>query len=131
MTSEQLLGKRILLAEDCPDTVLLLSYMLQSLGIEAAIAKDGRECLEMALHRHREGNPFDLILLDINMPVVNGNEATQRLRSEGYGKPIVAMTADATFGGKGESLVFGFDSYVSKRAINKDFLRQLVTTHCN
>lgn len=131
MTTGELQGKRVLLAEDCPDTVVLLSYMLQNLGIEALVAKDGQECINLALEQHRVGRPFDLILLDINMPLLNGNEATKKLRREGYEKPIVAMTADATVGGQGESLFFGFDSYVSKRALNREFLKRLLTTHCS
>lgn len=81
---------KVLLVEDSPDNQQLISRILAKEGVALETADNGLEGVEKAL----SGN-HDLVLMDIQMPVLDGYSATQRLRAEGYTKPIVALTAHA------------------------------------
>ena len=84
------LGLTVLVVEDTPATQRLLLHILKRLGCETILADHGRSALELYT---RESGSVDLILMDMNMPVMNGFEATQRLRELGVAQPIVALTA--------------------------------------
>ncbi len=79
----------VLLAEDTPELQRLGLQMLESLGLTVAVVGNGQEAIEQAL-----GQSFDLILMDMQMPVMGGLEATRTLRALHYRKPIIALTAD-------------------------------------
>lgn len=104
----------ILLVEDGVDNQRLLSYILRSAGAKVTIAVNGREGVEAAMSALREGTPFDLILMDMQMPVMDGYTATQALRSQGYALPIVALTAHAMKGDVDRSMRAGCDAYLPK-----------------
>lgn len=87
--NEKVSGK-VLLAEDNVDNQRLVSMYLKKLGAEVVLAKNGKEAIEYAYDFD-----FDLILMDMQMPVMNGVDATIRLREMGYEKPIVAISANA------------------------------------
>lgn len=84
------LGLTVLLAEDTPATQRLMSHILKRLGCETILADHGRAAVEQYT---QEIGSVDLILMDMNMPVMNGFEATRRLRELGVVQPIVALTA--------------------------------------
>jgi len=104
---------RVLLVEDVEANVKLASIRLEGQGHEVSVAWDGREAVEFA----REDS-FDLILMDIQMPVMDGLEATRRIRDmEAETErqvPIIAMTASVTKEEKEEDLQAGMDAVVSK-----------------
>ena len=81
---------KVLLAEDNVDNQRLISIYLKKLGAETDIANNGKEAVDMA----RE-HDYDLVLMDMQMPVMNGIDATKRLREMGFSSPIVAITANA------------------------------------
>ena len=81
---------RILLAEDNPDNQRLITLLVQKAGVDVDLAENGRTALEMACT-----NNYDLILMDIQMPVMNGLDAAIALRKRDYKQPIVALTANA------------------------------------
>jgi len=83
-------GIRVLLAEDMPDNQLLLKKNIMIAGGAIDIANDGQEAVTKALAGH-----YDIILMDMNMPRLDGYEATAQLRATGYQGPIVAITAHA------------------------------------
>ena len=97
--SETVIGQaRVLIAEDHDINQMLILALAEAAGVEARIANDGAEAIEMVREAARAGRPFDLVLMDMQMPVVDGLEATRRLRMEGYSAemlPIVALTANA------------------------------------
>ena len=103
-------GARVLLAEDVRVNQRLMSTMLTQAGARVTVANDGEEAVEKAL----DEGPFDVILMDLMMPTLDGYGATQKLRAAGYGGEIVAITADALIETKKRCLAEGFDGFVTK-----------------
>ena len=105
---------RILLAEDVQEVQALVRMNLERLGLEVDFAEDGQIALERASTSKAEGRPYDLILMDIQMPKLDGFDATRRLRQEGWKGPIIALTAHAMTGDRERCLEAGCDDYISK-----------------
>jgi CheY-like chemotaxis protein len=82
--------------------------------LEVDVAENGRVACEMAQRSKAEGKPYDLILMDIQMPEMNGHEATRWLRRHGWQGPIVALTAYAMVGDREKSLEVGCNDYIAK-----------------
>ena len=112
---------RILLADDGADNRRIIGHILSKAGFAVTFAENGLSACEQALASMAEGNSFDLILMDMQMPVMEGYEATRRLRDAGYKGPIVALTAHAAPEDKQKCLEAGCDHYVSK-PIHRDYL---------
>lgn len=102
-------GRRVLVVDDSVDLRLLMRRYLNRQGAAVETSENGKEAVEVALK-----DPFDIILMDIKMPVMDGYQATALLREKGYSKPIVALTAQASVDGKQKSYETGFDGYLSK-----------------
>ncbi len=107
-------GERILLAEDCTDNQRIVSLILSNAGFQVTVAENGQVACEKALEALKDGKPFDMILMDMQMPIMEGHEATRRLRAAGYNRPIVALTAHATVDDRKKCLEAGCDFYVTK-----------------
>jgi len=112
--TRRLAGLRLLLAEDGPDNQLLITHLLQRAGATVEIAENGRIACEKALSASREESPFDLILMDMQMPELDGYGAASRLRAEGYRGPIVALTAHVMTDDREKCLNAGCDEYLAK-----------------
>jgi two-component system, sensor histidine kinase len=110
----ELAGKRILLVEDNDDARNAFFSRLGKIGLKVGTAQNGQEGCELALAAVKEGQPFDWILMDMQMPVVDGFEATRRLRGQGYDRPIIAMTAYAMDQDRRECLHFGCNDHIIK-----------------
>jgi CheY-like chemotaxis protein len=106
---------RILLAEDNSVNQKLALRMLERMGYRADVAANGLEVLD-ALHRQ----PYDLVLMDVQMPEMDGLTTTRRLRAQKSSVYIVAMTANAMEGDREECLAAGMNDYVSKPIQLKD-----------
>jgi len=102
-------GRRVLLVEDNPINQEVASELLSSVGLAVTVAADGAKALEMAA-----GTPFDLVLMDVQMPRMDGLEATRRLRASGATLPIVAMTANAFGEDRDACLRAGMNDHVGK-----------------
>lgn len=110
---------RILLAEDSPDSQELINHVLTSHGAEVTLANNGAEALHLAL-----AEKFDVILMDIQMPELDGYEVTRRLRANNFKKPIIALTAHAMLEERQRSRLAGCDAHITK-PLN---FRQLLST---
>lgn len=105
---------RVLLAEDSAGASHLICVYLERAGLEFSLAKNGAEACEKALSALAEGRAYDLILMDMQMPDVDGYEATRRLRAQGWKSPVVAVTAHAMPHDRQRCLDAGCDEYLSK-----------------
>jgi len=105
---------RVLLVEDVKLNQALVSAMLRKAGADVVVAGDGLEGIQAVEEADREGRPFDVVLMDMQMPVLDGYEATRRLRSAGCRIPIVALTAHAMSGDREKCLAAGCDEYATK-----------------
>ncbi len=120
-----ILPGRVLLAEDGPDNRKLLSLFLKRAGLSPDFAENGREAYEKALSAAQDGAPYDVILMDMQMPEMDGYEATRLLREQGYQRPIIALTAHATVLDKNRCLESGCDDYIAK-PVNRERLLSIV-----
>ena len=103
---------RVLLAEDNPVNQKLAKLMLTKAGYQVEIANNGQEAVEKFTSSPED---FDLIFMDIQMPKMDGMEATQAIRSKGFDTiPIVAVTANAMKGDRETCLEAGMDDYITK-----------------
>jgi PAS domain S-box-containing protein len=114
VSPEQVRALRILLAEDNPVNQRLAVALLEKRGHQVVVVGDGQQALDVLA-----SETFDLVLMDMQMPVMDGIEATQRIRERersgsGAHQPIVAMTANAMQGDRERCLEAGMDGYVSK-----------------
>nr|MCH9789246.1 response regulator [Planctomycetota bacterium] len=109
----------ILLAEDCRDNQKLISFLLNKSGAKVTLTGNGEAAVAKALEAAEKGAPFDVILMDMQMPELDGYAATKRLRSKGYHYPIIALTANSMSGACEECLAAGCNYYATK-PINRD-----------
>jgi len=115
---------RVLVAEDNPGSQVVASTMLEFIGCKADLVSNGRDAVRMVCQ-----NSYDLVLMDCNLPVMNGFEATadiRRLEGDRKHTIIVALTANAIKGYRERCLMAGMDDYLSK-PIRSDELRDMLT----
>ncbi|RLT96026.1 response regulator [Ketobacter sp.] len=125
------LQARILIADDVEDLRVMLGQILSTMSIDTAFAENGEQAVAQVLAAEQEGAAFDLVLMDVQMPKLNGLEATAQLRQGGYDKPIIALTAATMEGERDRCLQAGCSDYLSKpvdeSALVKCIRRQLQT----
>jgi CheY-like chemotaxis protein/HPt (histidine-containing phosphotransfer) domain-containing protein len=108
------LPANVLLAEDDRDNRIIISTWLRRMGAHVDIAENGRVAVETALAALTEDNPYDVVLMDMQMPELDGYGATFQLRSCGYKGLVVAFTAHAMDRDQAVCLSLGCDDYLSK-----------------
>lgn len=102
-------GGRLLIAEDDPDLVQLMDLFLSRAGYSLEFAGNGRDAVELALN-----GSHDLVILDLNMPVMDGITAVQKLREGGFDGPVVALTGATLDEDRLHAIAAGFDGFVTK-----------------
>lgn len=113
-TEHRKLTCRVLVVDDRRDVRHISQHFLEKAGAQVLTAEDGEQGIEMALASRDALQPFDLIVMDMQMPNVDGLQATARLRSANIQWPIIALTADAMKGDRDRCLNGGCDDYLSK-----------------
>jgi len=121
---------RVLLAEDGPDNQRLISFVLNKAGAEVTIAENGQIAHDLALAERDKGTPFDVILMDMQMPVLDGYGAAHQLREACYSGPIIALTAHAMTSDRKKCLDAGCNDYTTK-PIDRMKLIELVHEYAN
>ena len=109
-------GVRILVVDDAPDNQALFKLILKKAGATIDVATNGFEGMNMALT-----NSYDVVLMDVQMPMMDGHQATQRLRARGYDVPIIALTAHAMVEERERASNSGFTDFISK-PVHRDTL---------
>ncbi|HIJ86437.1 MAG TPA: response regulator [Desulfuromonadales bacterium] len=115
---------RILFVEDDQVNITFGASLLKKLGFDVVVVENGRECLTAL-----EQGAFDLVLMDIQMPVMNGEEAVRKIRAQEQGttdhQPVVALTAYSMRGDRERFLNEGFDGYISKPLITRELVGEI------
>ncbi|HED64297.1 MAG TPA: hybrid sensor histidine kinase/response regulator [Planctomycetes bacterium] len=105
---------RVLVAEDVKFNQTLIKAFLRRAGADVHVVGNGAEALESVREAEERGEPFDIVVMDMQMPVLDGYEATRRLRASGYSRPIIALTAHAMVGDREKCMEAGCDDYATK-----------------
>ncbi|MCR9233556.1 MAG: PAS domain S-box protein [bacterium] len=119
-------GTRILLAEDGPDNQRLISFLLKKKGAEVDVADNGAIALRKFHEAEQAGQPYHLLLTDMQMPEMDGYTLASTLRAEGAKLPIVALTAHAMAEDRQKCLDAGCDDYLSKPVNSKVLAKTLL-----
>jgi CheY-like chemotaxis protein len=120
-----LLGKRVLIVDDVHENQVLEGLFVSRAGAEIEFASDGLEAIEKATH----GN-YDVILMDLHMPHLDGLTATMRLREAGYRKPIIAVTADLMESTRVRAFEIGMNYFLAK-PIHRATLVEAIDSVCS
>lgn len=109
-----LAGRRVLLAEDSPDNQRLIMHHLRKWGVAAVCVENGRLAVDAVCEAAVRNNPFELVLMDMQMPELDGYGAASLLRAKGWRGPIIALTAHAMAGDRERCIAAGCDDYLTK-----------------
>jgi len=104
----------VLVAEDTRGIQFMIRRMLEDAGATVAVVDNGERAVTEVLRAQSSGRPFDVVIMDMQMPVMTGFDATTRLRAQGSRVPIIALTAAAMRGDRERCLESGCDEYLSK-----------------
>ncbi len=116
------LNGRLLLAEDGVHNQRAITFYLKKAGAEVAVATNGRIACDMAMQAVAEGRPFDVILMDMQMPEMDGYAAATWLRQQAYTGPIIALTAHAMSHDRDRCIKAGCSDYLSKPIDRKQLI---------
>ncbi|WP_041524039.1 response regulator [Gilvimarinus agarilyticus] len=105
---------RVLVVDDLRDIRMLIGHFVKMTGAEVSYAQNGAEALDRISAQKQQDKPYDLVLMDIHMPVMGGHEAAQSLRQVDHTTPLVALTAAHMKGDMDACLASGFNAYLSK-----------------
>lgn len=105
---------RVLLVEDSPENQTLFSKFLKEAGAEVFTSDNGPNALDLALEAHQQGFAFDIILMDTELPGLDGCQVTKKLREASYRGPIIAISDNEAVHSRRQCLEAGCDDYLTK-----------------
>jgi PAS domain S-box-containing protein len=112
--AEAKVSGRILLAEDGKDNQRLICHYLRKVGAQIVVVDNGRSAVDAVVRASELGQPFDLVLMDMQMPILDGYSATEEIRRIGSSIPVVALTAHAMTDNRDRCMAVGCDGFLSK-----------------
>ncbi|MBI3839000.1 MAG: response regulator [Planctomycetia bacterium] len=116
---------QVLVADDGPFNRQFLTRFLEKAGAEVTVAENGQKAVDQAMSALNEGRPFGVVLMDMQMPVLDGYSATRKLRELGYCGPIIAITAHAMSDDRKKCMAAGCDDYLSKPVDRASLLQKV------
>ncbi len=122
----------MLLAEDGLDNQRLLRFLLERAGAVVEIVDNGKKACDLVLATSADGSKYDVVLMDMQMPEMDGYEATAHLRASGYEAPIIALTAHVMADDRQKCVAAGCDDYIPKpinRQVLMDTVAKYMATH--
>lgn len=122
-----LAGIHILVAEDGADNQKLIRHFLEKAGGQVSLVENGQKAIDEAMAALQEDRPYDVVLMDMQMPVMDGYAATQHLRKLGFAYPIIALTAHAMAGDRESCLSAGCSDFATKPLQRKQLINQIYT----
>jgi CheY-like chemotaxis protein/HPt (histidine-containing phosphotransfer) domain-containing protein len=120
-----LAGRSVLVVDDSPENREVLRFLLEESGCRIETAENGAQGVERARQAWQAKKPFDVVLMDVSMPVLDGYEATRQILAAGVRTPVIALTALALAGDKDRCLAAGYADYVSKPVVPSVFLETI------
>ena len=108
------LSCRALVVDDRRDVRYLAQHFIEEAGGIVLTASNGREAVDLVQEHQSNGDGIDVIVMDIQMPIMDGYAAARQLRANGFSRPIIALTANAMQGDRDKCLAAGYDDYTSK-----------------
>ena len=121
-------GCQILLAEDNATNQIVIRNFLKKAGAQTYCVENGKQAIEAALSAYESGSPYEIILMDMQMPVLDGYKATTALRNKGYSGPIIALTAHAMASDRAKCINAGCNEYLTK-PIDRTILIKTIQNH--
>jgi CheY-like chemotaxis protein len=116
--------RKILVVDDSPDNLLLIGHLLTLAGAEVDTAGNGREGVDKAIR-----GDYSAILMDLQMPEMDGYQAVKELREKGFRRPVIALTAHAMKEERERCLKNGFDNHLTKPVDRAALINTLATYH--
>jgi CheY-like chemotaxis protein len=117
----------ILLVEDGLDNQRLVALVLRKAGANVVTAENGQEACDLVDLTVRKADPYDVILMDMQMPIMDGYTATRKIRQAGHTMPIFALTAHAMEHDRQKCLDAGCDDYISKPIKVKELISHVAS----
>ncbi len=121
---------RVLIVDDDTDILMMLELYFQRAGAEVTTENFPGNALDTFVARKAAAQPFDMVILDIRMPMMNGNELSKSIRASGFTGAIVAFTSSASGEGRRNSKEAGITTYLSKQTLSDAVVSALLHEHC-
>lgn len=130
ITEDSVNAPWVLVVDDSYEVLKLIESYFVAAGSHVTTAATAQEAKSIISRRHSNNLPIDLIVLDIRLPDLNGNQLSRQIREIGHAGPIVAMTSGASMAGKRKSVSVGIDRYFSKEVLNKKLVMAILREYC-
>jgi two-component system CheB/CheR fusion protein len=124
-SSGQRLPARVLVVDDGPDNLRLIAHLLARAGAEVVTAISAQAALARVEETERSERRFDVVLMDMQMPGMDGYAATSELRRRGFTRPILALTANAVPGTRESCLAAGCDDFATKPVDREELIERI------